>query len=315
MAEDGVVNPTSPLGVCYGPKPPPGEFSSPLPVPEGMETGERAEAADILLDLFGKERQKGKFKRAESGDNLDFDLDSLSLLELTLVTLLERCLRKFSSLEKSVRSLDSAPPSALSAEVQSLRQEVAELRDENTALKTQVFEGDLVKTTRDMRENLLFHGFPELPAGEKEDTEAALRSFFVNDLKLDQGYADGIQISTSHRLGKRRSFREVVVDGRTTKEQAGPRPIVARFVIRNTRDKLKKDGNKLLRGSGNPIRMSDQFPRVVVDRRKILFPILAEKSKHHNTRLVADRLYVDNVLYIDKNTTWLYVQTDSDSTD
>ena len=154
-----------------------------------------------------------------------------------------------------------------------------------------------------MRENLLLHGIPELASNDKEDASKTLeivKTFFVEDLKMDQAQADNIKISTAHRLGRRRTFTEVVREGSKTKQPPGPRPIVVRFVIRNTRDKIKKDGNKTLRTSDKKTRISDQYPRLIVERRKILYPIQAEAfKKGRNVRLVADKLYINDTLYTD----------------
>ena len=84
----------------------------------------------------------------------------------------------------------------------------------------------------------------------------------MEELKLDPEDVDSIKISTAHRLGKKRSFTEVVKGGHSSKKPSGPRPIVVRFVIHNTRDKLKKDGNKALRAADKAFRISDQYPHL-----------------------------------------------------
>ena len=56
-----------------------------------------------------------------------------------------------------------------------------------------------------MRENFLVHGLAEHPGTDREDCEKTLKSFFVRDLGMDPAEAEAVKISTSHRLGKRRS--------------------------------------------------------------------------------------------------------------
>ena len=282
--------------------------------------GETSDAGMLLLEAFGKARGQGKRKKEESFETNPFDLDLLSPLERAMVCLLEKCMTGFANLQAIVDNLEPADQT----EVQSLRQEMIDLRNTNDTLqKTNVTlrqevralkEGQeelhLESTTRSMRENLLFHGIPEasLPKGEWENTNRTLRDFMVHELKMGPDEALAYHISTSHRLGRKKSFKEAAT---TTGEQGqvrGPRPIVARFVVRDDRDYLKSTGNKTLKnqGRGKLFSLSDQFPRTVVTRRKKLIPVLIEKKAEGKTvKLVADKLYINNELFLHKDFPWL----------
>ena len=79
-------------------------------------------------------------------------------------------------------------------------------------------------------------------------------------------------------------------------------------MVRDDRDYLKSMGNEKLRlqGKGRIFSLSDQFPRTVVTRRQRLIPVLIEKKAERKTvKLVADKLYIDNELFLHKDFPWL----------
>ena len=277
------------------------ELTSPVPPLEGEQTPDEScdmedlSIADDLLMAIQNERRKGKWRR-QSSSECQFDFEGLSPIEKGLLGLLARCLDKISALESTIKGrLEpvSTPPSPSSTTVDKLNKEVILLKKQNTALLSQnaeLREGRLQDQTRSMRENLLLHGVVE---SDNENTEATLKTFLIDELKMDPEEVDNIQISASHRLGRKKTYREALENGQGVKKPVSPRPIVARFVIRDLKDKIKRDGNKTLRreGKGKIFKLSDQFPRPIVDRRKILMPILIDNIQSKNTvRLVVDSL-------------------------
>ena len=275
--------------------------------------GERSDAGMLLLEEFGNARGERKRWREASREDKPFDLDQLSPLERAMLCLLEKCMIGFSDLRTIVNNLKPADQT----EVQALRREVEELQKTNVSLRQEVQslkeveeEHHLETTTRSMRENLLFHGIPEisLPKGKWENTNKTLRDFMVNELKMGQDEAQAYHFSTSHRLGRKRSSKESVTSTGEQGQARGPRPIVARFVVRDDRDYLKSMGNETLKhqGKGKVFSLSDQFPRTVVTRRKKLIPVLIEKKAEGKTvKLVADKLYINNELFLHKDFPWL----------
>ena len=262
------------------------------------EASEECDLADNLLGALRANRGKppGKTRRLSSDKQHEFDIESLTFTERALLLLVDRCLEKMSSLERSVKALNPTGPSK---EVSDLRLEVSELRRENTELR----EAQIEQQTRSMKENLLFHGIPEM---EGEDTGETIKTFLKEDLGMQPTEVDSILISTSHRLGKKRSYRDVLKDGKKAKVPAGPRPIVVRFVLRDQRNYIRYEAPKKLRHDGKDLRVTDHFPTVVVERRRILTPIMQANYKlKKKVRLVADKLYINDVLYTDDKTVWI----------
>ena len=298
-------------------KPDSATLGSPLESPEGghapMSTAEEEEPtiADDLLEALQKERRKGKWRRQSSGESI-FNFEGLSPIEQGLLGLLSRCLDKIGDLEDTIREKFESQALTLPGDStdagKKTREDVDQLKKENITLKLQnaeLKEGRLQDQTRSMRENLVLHGVVEVV---DENTEATLKSFLKDELEMDSGLVDSIQISASHRLGRKKTYREVVENGERVKKPAGPRPIVARFVLRDLKDKIRRDGNKTLRekGKGKLFKFSDQFPGPILDRRRVLMPILLDNVKRKNTvKLVVDRLYINDRLFRDANTYWI----------
>ena len=279
----------------------PRDESLPSPGFSGLDLPEASEERDLADGLLGalratRGKPPGKTRRISSDKQHEFDIDSLTFTERALLLLVDRCLEKMSSLERSVKALNPTGPSK---EVSDLRLEVSELRRENTELK----EAQIEQQTRSMKENLLFHGIPET---EGEDTSETIKTFLKEDLGMRPNEVDTILISTSHRLGKKRSYRDVLKDGKKEKVPAGPRPIVVRFVLRDQRNYIRYEAPKKLRNDGKNLRVTDHFPTAVVERRRILTPIMqANYNQKKKVRLVADKLYINDVLYTDDKTVWI----------
>ena len=129
--------------------------------------------------------------------------------------------------------------------------------------------------TRSMRNNLLVHGLCE---EKNEDCENKIRSF----LKLNLDYHKEVDIERCHRLGPYKKDKT--------------RPIVTKFLRFPDKEEIKKSSHKL---RGQPLYLSDQFPKEIQEKRKILRKI--EKSLKENKEdcfLSVDRLYTDGFVYV-----------------
>ncbi len=84
-----------------------------------------------------------------------------------------------------------------------------------------------------------------------------------------------------------------------------PRPIVAKFGYFKQKEQVKSRGREL---KGTDFSVNDQFPKEILERRKILFPIRRSLIQKGSRAVIAvDRLYVDGQLYRNLSTTpWLY---------
>ena len=120
-----------------------------------------------------------------------------------------------------------------------------------------------------MKNNLVFKGLLEQ---RDENCEGKLRSFIHKEINITHN----IEFGKIHRFGKRPS-----------RENDPPRPIVARFLYYNDLVQVKRAGKYL--------RVNEQFPMEIEQRRKQLYPITKEeKQKKSKVVLVRDRLYVND---------------------
>ena len=138
---------------------------------------------------------------------------------------------------------------------------------------------------RSMRDNLLFTGIdePTLVEGETEDTEKTLYSFLATEMNIHEKIA----FHRVHRMGTRE------------RENGGPRPIVAKFERFKDREYVRFQAPKTLRGKLYGVR--EQFPKVVEDQRKRLYPEAKRAradSKQNKVRLVRDRLFINGSEYV-----------------
>jgi hypothetical protein len=130
---------------------------------------------------------------------------------------------------------------------------------------------------RSMKDNLIFTGL----GGESntEETELKLRDFLHHELGLD---SERIEFGNVHRYGQFKPGRQ--------------RPIVARFLHHRDLITVNENSYKL---AGSPFGINEQFPAVIEDRRRQLYPIMKrlKRNRSNKVKLVRDRLYVNGELY------------------
>ena len=152
------------------------------------------------------------------------------------------------------------------------------LRYVNNELET----GLLDLQSRSMRDNLMFYGFEELPSADdrrQEDCRGTVIKFC--DDKLSISDVNKLVINRAHRIG-------AYTHGKT-------RPIVVNFS--HTPDKMlvKKRAYEV---RDPQIRVGDQFPKVIQNRRKQLIPVLGRaKADGKTARLAHDKLYINGRMY------------------
>ena len=104
---------------------------------------------------------------------------------------------------------------------------------------------------RSMKYNLIFTGLGG--EGRGEDIESKLKVF----LNIKLGINWNIEFKNVHRFGK-------FMKGKN-------RPIVARFLYENNRVAVRDNAFKL---KGTEFGIQEQFPQVIDERRKSLYPIM-----------------------------------------
>ncbi|MCG8046716.1 MAG: hypothetical protein N0E48_13935, partial [Candidatus Thiodiazotropha endolucinida] len=154
-----------------------------------------------------------------------------------------------------------------------------QMKNENTVVDLQC---------RSMRDNLIFTGISEVDLGdnEYENVEKSLSEFFQNEM----GISRRIEFHRVHRLGAYKG------------PEREPRPIIAKFEHFKDREFVRSEAPKCLRGK--PFGVREQFPKIIEDRRKVLYPEMKKAKaadKDAKVRLVKDRLYINKVQFVPKN--------------
>ena len=133
------------------------------------------------------------------------------------------------------------------------------------------------------RDNLVFTGIPDCKDENDQQCKVAVHKFFHNQWKLAPEHANNIQFIRCHRLG---AFKA-----------ASHRSVIARF--RNFEDRQSVWLScKHLRDQ--PYTMSEDFPRRIAFRRRLLYPIFREARKsgrYQSVSLRLDELYINKQRY------------------
>lgn len=170
--------------------------------------------------------------------------------------------------------------------VNTLSAQITTLTNENKEMKGAILD----LQCRSMRDNLIFSGIPEQPT---DDPEQAIKDFMQSALKLPLDSVNNIGFHRVHRLGAK-----VNTTGK-------PRAIIAKFEHFKQKELVKSKAKEL---KGTSFSIYDQYPKEIQERRRILLPIMKSyREKGKRAILSVDKLYVDGVLYRDRNvTTWMW---------
>ncbi|MEW8545932.1 MAG: hypothetical protein AB2693_20615 [Candidatus Thiodiazotropha sp.] len=177
--------------------------------------------------------------------------------------------------------------------IEELRVQVEQLQTEQNQLKSKVSNCDSAIVDlqcRSMRDNLIFTGIdePDFVPNEPEDTESTLCNFLQHEMNIDERIA----FHRVHRIGK------------FERENDAPRPIVAKFERFKDREFVRTTAPKTLKGKRFGVR--EQFPKVVEDQRKLLYPEMkrARANEQNKVRLVRDKLFINNVEFVPPKDTY-----------
>ena len=170
------------------------------------------------------------------------------------------------------------------------------LERENQDLKAAVEKSDRTIVDlqcRSMRDNLIFTGISEpqnenqnefeIEAPETEDVEQTLRDFLKEEMQISRyiGFHRVHRLNSTDRSGR----------------NDGPKPIIAKFERFSDREYVRSQAPKTL--IGKPFGVREQYPKVIEDKRRQLYPIMKKyrKDKNNKVRLVRDRLYINENEY------------------
>ena len=134
------------------------------------------------------------------------------------------------------------------------------------------------------RENLRFMNIPE---SRFEDCQDIIYDLIENDLKIN---AEDIRFHAVHRVGKSTSNET---------NDARPRPIIARFVVREDRDAVFAVKNRLKSSTRyHDAYITQDFARAIQKERKSLIQAMfAAKKAGREAKVINTSLFIDNKAY------------------
>ena len=157
------------------------------------------------------------------------------------------------------------------------------LKAENRSLKTTIDRLEF----QAIRDDLIFDGLPE----KEEDVEKTVRDFLAEKVRLSNEELKRISLSRVQRMG-----RKVMGNNR-------PRPILVTFGSMHDKETVKKKKKNL---AGTTFGVNDHFTQTVMERRKILIPVMKKaRIEKKKAILVGDKLFVNDTLYTDKSCPWV----------
>jgi chromosome segregation ATPase len=241
-----------------------------------------------------------------NNSTLEDILKRLESIDMRLVKL-DEIDRKLSDIDRRVTELDQTVKSinhrvrALEDSRQFDSDSIDEIKNQQAECVSMQTDIDLLKRqsdahekqtldmqTRSMRDNLMFFNIPEpeLQKDEREDCTKTVLNFCSEHLKM--GDTTDIKLDRAHRVG---AFR-----------RGSNRPVVAKFNYYKDRERVRKETKNL---KGTNFGVSEQYPKTIQDRRKILLQVKkAETKKERKCVLSVDRLFVDGQLYRGPEVTW-----------
>jgi ribA/ribD-fused uncharacterized protein len=133
------------------------------------------------------------------------------------------------------------------------------------------------------RDNLVFTGIPEAPPGTRDDCLAKVHHIMEAIMKIKD--ARKMRIVRCHRLGAPPSTRA------SSGSHDRPRAVICKFHWFGDRQLVWEAKTKL---KDSTYGVQEDFPKEILDRRKILLPIMfAARRLHYKAYLVVDRLHLE----------------------
>ena len=193
----------------------------------------------------------------------------IGCVEKKLDSQYEELLAKFNALEKSF--------SFVSGEFDNFKVELNQMKEiqDQHSCEIKFLKKELVdQQARSMRNNLIFHGFPE---EKDENCEVKI----LNLIRKNSAVNFNVEIERCHRLGPFKKDKT--------------RPIVAKFLRFKDKEHIKRESHRFKK---DKVGTSDQFPKVIQDNRRKLTPIMNEIREAKGVAFLSvDRLYTEGFCY------------------
>jgi chromosome segregation ATPase len=225
-------------------------------------------------------------------NDIDKNVKSINVKMSQLETKVIDVEHKVNNIEESCNFLSDRHDSHEN-ELKGARDEIKKLREECSTLGGSYTQLNRDKKNleskvqdlewRSMRENLMFFGIPE-QTSETGDCSVIIREFCQTQLCMDN--TQDFEIDRAHRIGKQRT--------------GAIRPIVVKFHKYEIKERIRsksyerRDALKLAN-----VNVREQWPKEMMERRRQLYPVMNEaRLKGNTTRLVRDKLYINNREYV-----------------
>ena len=191
----------------------------------------------------------------------------------TYSSLCDEVLKSQSKINQRIDELSNTLNFLQTSELENIKSDHQDLREDFLDTKC-----------RQMCENLIFTGIEEVQLGldEKEDCEKTLVKFLTEVMCI---YTE-IEFDRVHRLGRYR------------RNQARPRPIIAKFHEYKAKEMVKARAPTTLIHTQYGVR--EQYPDEYERRRKVLYPKMkaAKNTPGNKVRLVKDTLYINDEKFV-----------------
>jgi hypothetical protein len=171
-------------------------------------------------------------------------------------------------------------------EIEMMGEELNMVREQNVILEGRLTRSEklvedmreqlLQQQARSMRDNLVFFNIPEQ---HDENTEAVLKKFLTDEMKVSASDMENIKFDRVHRTGQ--------------KAPSWNRIIVAKFNPSHGKDLVLRHAKNL--DKSKKFGVNEQLPRELEERKKRLLPKFKEaKTERKNPKWSVDRLIIDN---------------------
>ena len=224
--------------------------------------------------------------------------DTLAAINSKLDKALD-CIKEIENLKQKQRNLEEknkeleASLSFAHDSVEALKKELAlqnlvikELKEDVKSLTNQAKEEKeraVNLESHSRRYNLNFVNIPEQKDESFEKSEKVLRRFMEVKFKLSKKDVNDISFERVHRIGK------------SSLSHQKPRPIIAKLTFHKDK-KICPISDRNLRDTNFAI--ARDFPKEIVEKRKLLVPILKDAKKNgDDARLIYDKLYINGQLH------------------
>ena len=180
-------------------------------------------------------------------------------------------------------------------EIEDLKRRVSNVERDQYAIQSDQKKCENTLTDlqcRSMLDNLIFTNIDEIVRPETDEYENVEQTL-IRFLWGEMGIHKPIEFARVHRLG--------TFDKDSARDN--PRPIIAKFERFKDRDYVRGLAAETLKGK--QFRIREQFPKVIEEKRKMLYPVAKEarKSTENKVRLVRDKLYVNGQeVFVETNT-------------